>query len=165
MPNVSASTPWMSFARKLYMLFGQDPDIQLVYNDVDVPEIKLYVNNAIKADALGKKLPTSVEFGNVSLKITVLPSNTEESDIDIFRNIFTGNPIFKEIIVGETTPLSPGFNFVVLENKTAQFFDDQLNDPNGLESTLYEDIAREIFMDEKGVFFSTETSDDVVIWP
>ena len=165
MHSVYASSPWISFARKLYVLFEQDPDIQLVYEDADDPEVKMYVNNAIKADALGKKLPTSVEFGNVSLKITVIPSNDEENPVDIFKNIFTGNPIFKGIISTDTSSRTPGFNHVILENKVVQFFDDQLNDPNKVESTLYEDIAREVFEAENGIFFNTEISDDAVIWP
>ena len=163
MYSVGASSPWISFARKLYMLFGQDPDINIIY-DNDDPEIKLYVNNNLKANALEKKLPTSVDFGNVSLKITVIPNNKEENNIDIFKDIFTGNPIFKGITVDDN-PMAPGFTHVIFENKVVQFFDDQLNDPNGFESTLYEDIARKVFDNTEGVFFNTEASDDAVIWP
>ena len=163
MNSVSASSPWMSFARKLYMLFGQDPDIRLVY-ETDGPEIKMYVNDIIKADAINKKIPNNVEFGNVSLKITIIPSNTEKSNGDTFEKIFIGNPIFKGVVVDDD-PISFGLTHVIFENKVVQFFDDQLNDPNGLESTLYEDIAREVFENGDGVFFNTEASDDATMWP
>jgi len=163
MTQVTLSTPWIEFARKLHVLFGQDPDINIIY-DNEATEVKLYINNAIKADALSRKLPTEKTFGNVTLKITVIPSNNEDSNTDIFQKIFTGNPILKEIVVDDN-PMLPGFTHIIFENKVAQYFNDRLNDPMGLESTLYENLARDIFEDTGEVFFNTEASDSAEIWP
>ena len=163
--KVSLSSPWIGYARKLYMLFGEDPDINIVYGELEGPEVKLYVNNSEKADALTKALPAEKEFGNVTLKITVIPANTEDAPIDIFRKIFTGNPIMAEIVIDES-PSQIGMSHVLFVNEVVQYFDDRLNDPMGLETTLYEDLAREVFEQPDGVFFNTELEgDDIIIWP
>lgn len=165
MSKVTLSSPWVGYARKLYMLFGEDPEINIVYNEETGPEVRLYVNNSEKADALTKKLPVEKEFGNVVLKITVIPSNTEDSSIDIFRKIFTGNPILAEIVT-EDNPMQIGMSHVLFKSEVVQYFDDCLNDPMGLETTLYEDLAREVFEEPDGVFFNTELAgEDVIIWP
>lgn len=163
MSKVTLSTPWVSFARKLYCLFGQDPEINIVYID-DEPEVKLYVDNAIKADALASKLPTEKNFGGTILKITVIPSNKQDAPIDIFRKIFTGNPILKDIIVNNDQNAF-GFAHVLFEKKVVQYFDDCLNDPNNLETTLYENLARDVFENADGVFFNTDAGNDFEIWP
>lgn len=163
MTKVSVSSPWISEARKIYALFNEDPDINILYDD-DACEVKLYVNGSEKADAIAKILPTEKEFGNVTLKITVIPSNTEESPIDIFRKAFAGNPICAEIIVDDN-PMSVGMSHVVFENRVVQYFNDCLNDPYGLESTLFEDIARDVFVETNGVYFNTEAAEDFEIWP
>ena len=162
MSSVTLSSPWVSEARKLYMLFGQDPEIDVVYVAED-QEVKLFVNNPTKADALAKKLPAEKTFGNVTLKITVIPSNTEESTIGYFQKIFAGNPIVEEIVSDDTVPF--GLSHVVFKNKVVQYFDDCLNDPVGAESTLYEDLAREVFVDFDGVYFNTSVDDEFEIWP
>lgn len=163
MAKIGLSTPWIEYVRKLHLLLGQDPEINIVY-DNEATEVKVYVDNQIKSDALAKKLPKEKIFGNVKLKITVIPSNKEDSEIDVFRKIFNGNPILKEIVIGDTSmPFS--LSHVIFENKVVQFFNDCLNDPNGLESTMYEDIARDVFEDTNGVYFNTEASDDIEIWP
>ena len=167
MSKVALSTPWVSYARMLYMLFGEDPDINIIY-DNDACEVRLYVSNSEKANALSKKLPTEKAFGNITLKITVIPGNDEDSPIDIFRKIFTGNPILSEILT-EDNPMQIGMSHVIFRNEVVQYFNDCLNDPMGLETTLYEDIAREVFKDmgTDGVFFNTDVADDseIIIWP
>lgn len=163
MSKTTVSSPWVSWARKLHMLFGQDPEINIIY-DNDGPEVKIYVDNAIKAEALSKKLPTEKTFGNNILKVTVIPSNKEDSNIDTFRKIFTGNPVVTEII-SDDDPRQVGFSHVIFENKVVQYFNDCLNDPVNAESTLYESLARDVFIEAEGVFFNTEVSDDFEIWP
>ena len=163
MSKTTLSSPWVSYARKIYMLFGKDPEINVVYVD-DGPEVKLLVDNSAKAEALSKKLPIEKTFGNVTLKITVIPSNKEESNIDCFRKIFAGNPIVDEI-VNDNETVAFGFSHVVFRNEVVQYFDDRLNDLVGAESTLYEDLARDVFVDADGVYFNTNVDEDFEIWP
>ena len=161
--NLRISSPWISYIRKVYLLFKEDEEINLKY-DAKNNELLIYVNNQTKADALAKKLPVEKTFGNVTLKITIIPANTEDSNIDIFRKIFNGNPICKEIVADES-PTAMGMNHVVFENKVVQYFNDQLDDPYGVKSALYEDLARDVFEEPDGVFFNTQVVDDFEIWP
>lgn len=163
MDRVSLSTPWIGFVREIYIIFGQDPEINMIYDDKNI-ELKIYVNNAIKADAMTQILPAEKSFGNIVLKVSVIPSNNQANPIDLFRNAFAGNPVLSQIIVDDS-PTQIGMTHVVFDNKVVQYFNDCLNDPNGLESTLYEDIANDIFVNRDGVFFNTEASDDLIIWP
>jgi len=163
MSNLRVSSPWISYIRKVYLLFKEDDEISMKY-DAEGNELLIYVNNATKADALAKKLPVEKSFGNVTLKITIIPSNTEDSNIDIFRKIFNGNPICKEIVT-EDAQYAIGMNHVVFENKVVQYFNDQLDDPYGVKSALYEELARDVFEESDGVFFNTQVVDDFDIWP
>jgi hypothetical protein len=43
----------------------------------------------------------------------------------------------------------------VFEKKVVQFFNDQLDDINGNKSTLYQDIAKDVFEKHEGVYFCT----------
>ena len=162
--NLKLSSPWLDYARKIYALFGEDPEITISY-DADDISIKLLVDNSVKADAISKLLPPEKEFGNVTLKIYIIPSNKEDAVVDIYRKAFSGNPAFSEAI-DAVSPYQPGFTYVVFENKLVQYFNDQLNTVDGLKTTLYEDIARDVISDANGaVFFSTKTGDDYILWP
>ena len=165
MSKAALSSPWISYARMLYMLFGEDPEINVIY-DNDKTEVRLYVNNNEKATALSKKLPVEKTFGNVTLKITIIPNNDEDSSIDIFRKIFNGNPILSDIVT-EDGPMQAGMSHILFRNEVVQYFNDCLNDPMGLETTLYEDLARKVFEDTEGVYFNTDVADDSenTIWP
>ena len=68
------SSPWVEFYREIEALFAQDDEVKVVYEE-EKNEVKLYVENARKADALAQLLPTEKTFGNVVLKITVIPAN------------------------------------------------------------------------------------------
>lgn len=161
--RVFLSPPWIEYAREIYILFGMDPEIQITY-DPDEVSIKLYINNAEKAAAIEQILPIEKIFGNVTLKITVIPSNTQDALVDIYRKAFNGNPIFKEALV-DTSPMSAGLTYVMFAREVVQFFNDQLNNPDSMKSALYEDIARDVFENASGVFFNTETGDDFIVWP
>jgi len=51
--------------------------------------------------------------------------------------------------------------YVLFKNKVVQYFIDNIGDYNGMKSTLYEDIARDIFEDVDGVFFCTALPDNL----
>lgn len=144
MEGLSKSAPWVTYARKLKAIFGSDPEITINYIEEPEPEVKLLVNNPTKADALSKILPTTKAFGNVTIKVTVVPSNANETFEDLIKRAFAGNPIVSYIDHGDG-PFGSNICFVAFENDVIQYFDDRLDDPYGLDSTLAEDICREIF--------------------
>lgn len=148
------SSPWVEFYREIEALFAQDDDVKVMY-DEENNEVKLYVDNVRKADALTQLLPTEKTFGNVTLKVTVVPANDAEvSKADLIAEAFDGNPALS--YVQHVEAVIGSFDYAVFQNKVVQFFDDNLSDINGNKSTLYESIARDIFGTDAGVFFCTE---------
>lgn len=153
MGKLKLSPPWITFVNELKALFGEDPDIRIVYWDGD-DEVKLFVADAEKADALTQLLPAQRYYGNVMLKVTVVPANfatTEEADL--YEKAFKGNPVMKEVL---KVPAPWGeVDYAVFRKEVVQFYNDNLCDPHGNRSTLYEEIARDVF-GEGNVFFCTD---------
>lgn len=167
--RLKLSPPWVTYVNKLKALFDQDPEIQVIYNN-DERTVNIYVENSKKAWAIEKLLPMQKQIGNIQLKITVVPANGGYevagplSTIEIFDLAFKDNPIYaysKEI----SGLFSNKFIYVVFKNKVVQFFNDNLNDIHGLISTLYQNIAYEIFEDANinlmNVFFNTDIEEKV----
>ena len=152
--NVKLSAPWVVYYRKLEALFGEDPDIKLVFDEDDV-SIKMYVENAAKADALTQLLPTTVPFGNVILKITVIPANATPTKMGLLRDAFNGNPAFSYAVSTDVLQSNP-IHYFVFKNKVVQFYNDDLGDVNGNCSTLYHDLAKELLGETQGVHFCTD---------
>lgn len=75
MARLKISAPWVLFYRKIEALFKNDPEVRVIFDDEESCDVKLYVENAGKADALMKLLPTVKDFGNVLLTVTVIPAN------------------------------------------------------------------------------------------
>ena len=156
MGNLNLSSPWVIFYRKVNELFKEDPEVKIVF-DQDNNALNLYVDNDEKAEALTKLLPTEKEFGNVVLKIRVVPANLENdaSKLDMFKKAFKGNPVFVDAI---STEGDLGFHadYLLFAKKVVQFYSDDLSDPHGATSTLYQELAKEVFGTETGVYFCTD---------
>ena len=136
-------------------------------NESGEPFITLACNNGDKVTALQQILPTEVMFGNIPLHITIdgIPSNRAfVSKKELFEVAFEKNPAFAYAVA----PADDGYNwfsmvYIVFKNCVVQFFNDNLNDIHGLISTLYQDIADEIFEDAGlfGVFYCTDIEEKV----
>lgn len=151
--NIKLSPPWIVFYEKINALFKDDPAVKVDY-DEDTKAIRLYVEGAEKADALSQLLPTEKTFGDITVKVTVIPANMESpSRLQLFQKAFEGNPAFAYI--HESGGIF-NFNYVVFKAKVVQYEGDNTGDLNGLTSTLYQDIAKDVFEDVSGVFFCTE---------
>lgn len=154
------SAPWICYYRKIDALFGEDPDVSVKY-DEDINEITLLVNGQEKANALTQLLPTEKSFGNVTIKITIVPANKPVQKIDLFKTAFEGNPAFSYAVTVDTGMTSNTFNYCVFRNKVVQYFGDNLNDVNGNISTLYECIAKDVFEDTEGILFCTDVPNNL----
>lgn len=151
------SPPWVNYFREIKALFGDDPDIKLEFHE-DANLVKMYVNGQEKAAALAEILPVEKVFGNVSAYIDIIPDNKPQTKIDTFRAAFEGNPAFSYALsIGGMS--SNDYNYVIFKNKVVQYYNDSLNDPHGNVSTLYEDIARDVF-EIDGIMYSTDTPDN-----
>lgn len=168
MAKLKLSPPWVIFYQQIKALFEKDPDIKIIY-DEDEQKISLFVNNANKADALTRLLPIEKNFGVVTLKINVIPSNSEgvintlcnqySNDLaTIYQRAFNKNPIldYIKVISGIFTN---NLTYIVFKKEVVQYYNDSLSDIHGCCSTLYENLAREVFIEQEGVFFCTNTSD------
>lgn len=156
------SPPWITLKSQFEAMFGDDPDITVEYvaADGNDPIIKLFVNGQDKADALTTIIPTEFDFGNVTVSVMVIPANVQERREDLFRRAFAGNPAFSYAVTAEGIFTNP-ITYVVFKNKVVQFWNDDLGDVNGNETTLYEDIAAELFGITNGVCFCTDTPENL----
>ena len=158
--KLSKQSPWYEYYSQITALFGQDPEIEIIY-DEEAQEIKLHVDNAVKADALTQLLPAEKEWGGVKLKITVVPSNDPESMVSLFQKAFDGNPAFSYTEHVDNAGFTA--DYIVFAHEVVQYFDDNIGDVNGNKSTLYEAIAREVFDVPAGTFFCTDTEDGIEV--
>lgn len=157
--NVKLVSPWAEHARKIEALFESDPDVKVEYNN-DVPEVTLYVIGIDKADALTKLLPVSKNFGSIELKITVIPNNVEAATPDqLFRKAFFRNPAFNFAETVHNVLMSNPTTYIVFKPEIVQYYNDDIGDYFGHRSTLYQYLAKEVFNDIPGVYYSTNEVD------
>lgn len=158
MAVLKKSSPWITYYREVNELFRRDKDVLVVYDEENT-ELKIYVNDQTKADAIRFLIPIKKEFGNVTLKIDVIPSNGKQlrgidtsNVLSIACNAFTNNDA-----VYMVTDVGAVFNlvYVIFRKEVVQYFDDNIGDAYGNCSTLYETIARDVFNDI-GIKFCTD---------
>lgn len=162
--RLKLAPPWVTYINKLEALFDGDPQIAFNVSDGEAgPAVVLATNNADKAAALIRLLPEEKKFGNVSLAVWVECPTTSNiafpTPKTLFETAFEGNPVFAYTV----TPAEEGYwylgaTYVVFKNCVVQFFNDNLNDCHGVVSTLYQDIAAEVFEDAglNGVYYNTD---------
>ena len=159
MTKVRLSAPWITFYNEIKALFERDPEIDIEYDDEN-STIKLYVENEEKAEALQELLPAERKFGNVTVNVTVIPPNKlVAKKASLFKKAFQGNPAFvlEQTVEGVfTNPVS----YIVFAREVVQYWIDDLGDLHGIWSTLYEDIARDVFEEPDGVFFCTQAGEE-----
>jgi hypothetical protein len=157
------AAPWITFYNEVKALFEEDPEVKVTF-DEEKYELALYVENVRKADALTQLIPEEKTFGNVKVKIKVVPADDAQTKLDLIQEAFYGNPALSYIWSAKT-PFGDEFDYVVFENKVVQFYNDNIRDVNGNKSTLYEDIARDVFGEDANLCFCTEAKDRNLIKP
>ena len=174
MPDIrlKLAPPWITYVNYTKMLFANDPDIEVEYDNDNVA-MTLRVLNPDKAAAVSQSMPDYVDFGNVQLTIDIDAPNSISNIIfpnaaELMNHLFYGNSAFsftRTVNVFMSNPII----YVVFKNCVVQFFNDNLNDLYGNISTLYEDIAREVLRldDRYTVFFCTDVENMVAManWP
>ena len=160
MKKLKLSPPWCEYTEQLKALFGSDPDIRIEMDEED-NIVRLYVTGQDKADAISQLLPTQKEYGGIRLYISVIPANPEDTVASLFRKAFDGNPIVSCMITKEV--MGGEISYLMFKNRVVQYYNDEMQDPNGNKSTLYHNIANEVFDIEKhnGVFFAVDTPDNL----
>lgn len=141
--------PWSTFINEIQALFDGDPQIACNVNyESNSPSIVLATNNPDKAAALLKLLPSEKKFGNITLNIGVdcqtISNKAFTSPKELFETAFSGNPAFAYVVSADDY-WYVSLTYVVFKNCVVQFFNDNLNDPHGVLSTLYQEIASDVF--------------------
>lgn len=158
--RLKLSPPWVEYVNKLEALFDGDP--QIAFNvDFNKMVVALAGNNGEKNAALQRLLPSEKKFGNITLQIIVdgpianLAFPTQKA---LFDTAFKGNPCYAYSVTPGDDVWFFSMTYVVFKNCVVQFFNDNLNDCHGIVSTLYQDIAAEIFEDANlnGVYYNTD---------
>lgn len=169
MKNTKMVSPWIEYYRKVEAFFEKDPSVTVIFDD-EAKNLKLFVKGSAKADALTQLLPSERTFGNVTMTISVIPANEEKTKADLFRDALSGNEALVKIadIIGVfTNPIS----YIIFEKEVVQYWNDDLSDAHGVCSTLYQELAKEIFGSNEGIFFCTDVDYDGAIgkplgeWP
>lgn len=161
MAILKLSAPWQIYYKELSLLFEKDEEVRIVY-DTDAQIINIFVDNAVKAEAMAAVLPTVKQFGSVELEINIIPSNKvnmlKASKGKGFVDLFKGNSIVDDVVVIDGIMTNP-ITYVIFKKEVVQYFNDDLGDAHGVCSTLYQDIAARVFNKVDGVFFCTDTNE------
>ena len=153
MPKMSP--PWVQFVCSLEAMFGDDPEIKIEFVDKDEGKfVKLYVDNQRKADAIGKLLPLEMSFGGVDLGIVVVASNKATSAAQLYTDAFAGNPVLEDVKVIDGIFPNP-LTYVMFKKEVVQYYNDDMSDVYGNRTTLYQELAKELFIMKDGVNFCT----------
>ena len=151
--ELKLSPPWVTYCQQIEALFEQDDEVEVLY-DEDTRTISIYVESGDKAAALVKLLPAEKQFGNVTAYTKIIPAKGDSSFVDTLQTAFKGNPALSYI--AELPSPYGTITYVVFEKGVAQYYNDNMRDPHGFTSTLYQDIAKEVIGEPEGVFFSTD---------
>lgn len=159
MAKVNLSAPWIVYYREIEAMFRGDPGVRVIF-DEDTLTVKLYVDDSGKAYALDELIPPSKKFGRTVLKIGIIPANDSFVAVDqasLLDVALQGNSAlsFIRTITGiMTNPIT----YVVFKKDVVQYWTDDLGDYFGVHSTLFQDIAKDVFENANGVFFCTDTA-------
>ena len=98
----------------------------------------------------------------MTVKVNVIPANTfKKNAFDLFKKAFKNNPAVEDILQVPTPYGS--MVYVQFANKVVQFYADEMSDPYGYRSTLYQDIAKDAFQSVNDVVYCTAPTDYSVI--
>lgn len=163
MENFNLASPWVIYYNELKAMFEYDEEVNVVKmecTDDGNYVIKLLVEDNTKADALFRILEKEKNFGNITVFIEIIPANpvNNMSVGELFEIAFDGNYALHDIVEQET-PLGT-FNYVVFDKEVVQYPNDDISDLYGVKSTLYQDIAKDIFDKNLAVYYCTSIEDE-----
>lgn len=144
-------SPWVRYVGRLRKTFELDPKVRVEYDDA-YNEVTLFVEGTDKAEALTMLLPSDLEFGNVTLKITVRPSNDELTEEAMFVNAFEGNPCFVDVMGG----FGPDHDvsYALFKPECVQVMEDDISEYCGYKTMTYAQLVKSV-LNEGGVKISS----------
>ena len=166
MNHLRLSAPWYNYVHKIGVLFEGDTLLKLRFDENNlVLTIESIDNDGDKVAALLKLLPAEKTFGDITVKIKILGTPTDRvfrSNRELFEAAFKNNNAFGYCVcAADDGSYYFSGTYVVFKNTVVQFYCDNLADPRGIISTLYADIAAEVFADADvntalGLYYCTD---------
>lgn len=157
--KMKLSPPWITYYHKVQALFEKDDSVTVEF-DEDNYCLNIIVERDIeKGEAIQKLFPSTKVFGNNIMKINVVTIQEPKQipTAQIFANAFKNNPVVEDVI-NKSDILRDDQTYIMFQNKVVQFFNDNISDYNGVCSTLYQDIAEDVFRDFADVHYCTSTN-------
>ena len=158
--SVRLAPPTHTHAALLKAFFKYDPQVKV--GNVKGDSVTIRVSNPIKADALAKIVEADLKWGSLHLSVVVVPPNAKGKALGVAKDVtpeqlvaaaLSGNTFYSRTI-SKKTPVGR-LTYVVMDNATVQFANDNIGSPWKLTTITAEDAARRIFRDF-GVSFCTE---------
>lgn len=159
--QIKLSPPWIEFYKKIQLLFKEDEQVTVSFDENKYILSITVKGNEEKAKALRKLFPTERLFGNIAVRIKIFTTKikTKKNILleEILAKAFENNPVVEAIITSSDT-LRDDQTYILFKNEVVQFFNDDIYDYNGVCSTLYQDIAKDVLKDFTNVHYCTSTN-------
>ncbi len=172
MARYALAAPWYTLYNELLAMFEGDKEVRVLM-DGNCETIRLYIDNPRKCAALDKVLKHEHRFGDKVVTVVCVPPNdtgVKEAPEDVetlWETAFDGNQAFA-FVIAPTTPFGT-LTYVVFASMVVQFFNDDLSDVYGNRTTLYQNIATDLFQRQNNENFCTEHAEHVSVrqknWP
>lgn len=148
---VGLSSPWEIYKKRVYNVFAQDPDVNVVEDDPDTKDgvfsFSIESGNSEKLEAIKKVLKNDIPIGNITIHINFNDLSTGDvPTADDFAKAFNGNPLFDQI-VSEDLPDGRTTDYAVFNREIVDYFNDDLSDYCRNGHAIAADIVREISKD------------------
>lgn len=156
--NVKLSPPWDGHMSMLASFFAGDGRVKVGYCD-DTRTGTIEVLDSRMYDALSQVLRTSIRFGNVTLKLNLVPKFEPKvcpkmTDLEALKVVLAQNPAFSKVKVQKAA--AGAFVFVLFKPVVLQWYNDNLGNPWKLTTSTHELQADRVFKRGLGVSFTTE---------
>lgn len=158
--NMKLSPPWEEIHSMLQTFFESDSEVAVDREISEDCTLGVVCYSAAKFNALDVLLRKQYEFGNVTFRIDVcMPADSaavasgDDDPAKLMKTALEGNQLFDKIVIRNI--MMSKICYCVFKKEVIQFYNDDLTDLYGYESTLAENIARIIF-DVEDINFCTE---------
>ena len=154
------SSPWMNYYKAMKAFFDKDPDVRVVF-DEQTNKVNVYVEDEYKAVALDNLLIPVQEFGNITIRINVIPANGTflgdvvfEDQTDLIKAAFKYNDAVDSIKSWQFA-VNASYTYVLFKDEVVHYFNDDLSSYTGHAHTLMQNIGDKIMKMPSGVFLDT----------
>lgn len=156
--KIKLLSPWELYVRKMKVMFDKDAEIYIEY-DEENSILEINVSDLSKALALTFLIPDFVEFGDKKVTNVIKFDGENLKDPYYICSLAFNNNDSVSSIIKPHGQFLDGTAFVCFKKEVVQYPNDNMFDANGVCSTLYQNLAKELFPDKVNIFFCTDTKE------